>query len=128
MNSSNTQPRLIPIYTTRGDAEAFLAYPYIFNRSGDWVGFVTPKRDVYSVIGYYVGTITNEPRIVRKRATNTLRPRLKPPARPPKVNLPATVPLAPLMGDLTHSMIDVLLEEPERLHTSDSGEFRDDME
>jgi hypothetical protein len=36
-----------PIYNTRGDAEAFLAYPYLFNRNGDWIGFVTPKREVF---------------------------------------------------------------------------------
>ncbi len=128
MSANPTQPKLIPIYTTKGDAEAFLAYPYLFNRNGDWIGFVTPEREVYSVIGHFVGTITNDPRIVRKRATGTLKPRLQPPARPHKVYPPATVPLAPLMGDLTHSMIDVLLDEPERLHTLDTGEYRDDLD
>ena len=76
---SNTQPNLIAIYTSKGDAEAFLLYPYLYNRNGDWIGFVTPKRDVYSVLGYFVGTLTNDPRIVRKRATSTLKARLKPP-------------------------------------------------
>ncbi|MFN3492386.1 MAG: 4-fold beta flower protein, partial [Anaerolineales bacterium] len=51
---------IIPIYTTKGDAEAFLQYPYLFNRSGEWIGFVTPKREVYSVLGEYVGTLTND--------------------------------------------------------------------
>ena len=32
------------------------------------------------------------------------------------------------MRELTHSMVDVLLEEPERLHTIDVGEFREDLE
>ena len=50
---SSTQPPLIPIYTSKGDAEAFLLYPYLFNRSGDWIGFVTPKREVYSVLGKF---------------------------------------------------------------------------
>jgi hypothetical protein len=126
--SSPQQPTLIPIYTTKGDAEAFLVYPYLYNRIGDWIGFVTPRKEVYSVIGYYVGTLTNDPRIVRKRATGTLKPRLKPPPQPGKVYPPATVPLPPMMGDLTHSMIDVLLDEPERLHTIDSGEKRQDMD
>lgn len=129
MSANSTQPILIPVYTTKGDAEAFLVYPYIFNRNGDWVGFVTPKREVYSVLGYYIGNVTNDPRIVRKRATNTLKPHLQPPPRPPKrINLPATIPLAPLMGDLSPSYIDVLLEEPERLHTVDSGESRQDLD
>ncbi len=125
---SQTQPVLIPIYTSKGDADAFLLYPFLFNRSGEWIGFVTPKREVYSVLGEFVGTLTNDPRIVRKRATSTLKPRLKPPAKPPKVYPPATVPLAPLMSDLSHSVIDVLLDVPELLHTVDSGEYRQDMD
>lgn len=125
---SNTQPTLIPVYSTRGDAEAFLMYPYLFNRSGDWIGFVNAKREVYSVMGEYVGMLTNDPRIVRKRATSTLHPRVQPPAAPRKVYPPGTVPLAPMMGDLNHSMIDVLMDEPERLHTIDSGETRPDMD
>lgn len=119
---------LIPIYTSKGDAEAFLDYPYLFNRGGDWIGWVTPKRDIYSVIGYYVGYLTNDPRILRKRATFTLKPRLKPPPAPNKISPPANVPLAPMMSELTHSTIDVLLEEPERLHAPDAGELRQDMD
>ncbi len=126
MNS--TQPRLIPLYTTSGDAEAFLLYPYLFNRTGEWIGFVTPTREVYSVLGEYVGMLTDERRIIRKRSTFTLKPRLTPPPRPPKVNLPATIPLPPMMSELNHSQIDVLLEMPERLHTLDTGEYREDLD
>ena len=32
------------------------------------------------------------------------------------------------MGDLRFGVEDVLLEEPERLHTLDSGELRKDIE
>lgn len=120
--------KLIPIYTSRGDAEAFLLYPYLFSRSGEWIGFVTPRREVYSVLGYYVGFLTDDRRILRKRATSTLKPRLKPPPPPGKVYPPATVPLPPLMRELAHSQVDVLLDEPERLHTVDSGEFREDLD
>jgi hypothetical protein len=120
--------RIIPIYTTRGDAEAFLAYPYLFNRSGEWIGFVTPQREVYSVLGEYVGELTRDPRIVRKRATSTLKPRLDPPPPPGRIYPPATIPLPPMMPDLSHSLIDVLLEAPERLHTLDTGEYREDMD
>jgi len=42
--------------------------------------------------------------------------------------LPVTLPLAPLMKELTHSMVDVLSEEPQRLHTLDSGELREDLD
>lgn len=122
------QSALIPIYTTKGDAEAFLQYPYLFNRNGDWIGFVTPMREVYSVLGDFVGTLTNDPRIIRKRATSTLKPRLSPPPQPARVYPPATVPLPRLMAELSHSVIDVLQEAPERLHTVDSGEQRQDLD
>ena len=125
---SQNQNRIIPIYSSKGETDAFLVFPYLFNRSGEWIGFVTPQRDVYSVLGYYAGTLTNEPRIVRKRATNALKPRLKSPPHPGRISIPAVVPLAPLMSDLSASQVDVLAEEPERLHTLDSGEFREDMD
>ncbi len=120
--------KLIPLYTSKGDAEAFLSYPYIFNRMGDWIGFITPQREIYSIMGVYVGILTDDKRIIRKRATNTLKPHREPPPPPGKVYPPATVPLAPLMRELTHSQIDVLLDEPERLHTLDSGELRQDLD
>ena len=80
---TQNQQRIIPIYSSRGEAEAFLTFPYLFNRGGEWIGWVTPQRDVYSVMGYYVGYLTNDPRIVRKRATNALKPRLQPPCTLP---------------------------------------------
>lgn len=122
------QVSLIPIYNTKGDAEAFLLYPYLFNRNGDWVGFVTPKREVYSVLGEYVGTLTNDPRIVGKRAMDETKPRVTPPPAPNRVQPPSNVPLAPMMPELSYSLIDILLDEPEKLHTLDSGESRQDMD
>jgi hypothetical protein len=120
--------RTIPIYTSRGDAEAFLLYPHLFNRLGEWIGWVTPQREVYSVMGYFVGTLTNDPRIVRNRSGDADKPRQNPPRPPGRVTTPAQVPLAPMMTELTHSLIDVLAEEPERLHTLDSGDLREDMD
>jgi len=125
---SQAQHRIIPIYSSRGEVEAFLVFPYLFNRSGEWIGTVTPQREVYSVMGYYVGFLTNDPRIVRKRSDDALRPRLKMAPPPGRLNTPATIPLAPLMGDLTHSLVDIFVEEPERLHTVDSGELREDLD
>ncbi|KAF0107137.1 MAG: hypothetical protein FD146_1978 [Anaerolineaceae bacterium] len=122
------KPAIIPIYTSKGEAEAFLAYPFLYNRSGEWIGWITPKREVYSVLGYYVGSLTNDPRILRKRVTSSLKPRLDPPPPPPKVYPPATIPLAPMMSELTYSTMDVLLEEPELLHTLDVGEFKEDLD
>lgn len=120
--------RMIPIYSSRGEVEAFLVFPYLFNRSGEWIGSVTPQREVYSVMGFYVGTLTNDPRIVRQRSDDTVRPHLKVTPPPGRINIPAHLPLAPLMSDLPHSLVDILLEEPERLHTVDSGELREDLD
>lgn len=121
------QSRIIPVYTSQGDAEAFLQYPHLFNRLGEWIGWVTPQREVYSVMGYFVGTLTSDPRIVRKRSEEE-KPRQPTPRPPKRITTPAQVPLAPMMQELTHSLIDVLSEEPERLHTLDSGEMREDMD
>jgi hypothetical protein len=122
------QRKIIPIYTTRGDAEAFLSFPYLYNRLGEWIGWVTSNREVYSVLGYFVGEISLEPRILRRRITQGLKSRQKPPNAPPRLIVPATIPLAPLMGELIFGIMDVLLEEPERLHTLDSGELHEDID
>jgi hypothetical protein len=123
-----SQHRIIPVYSSRGEVEALLVFPYLFNRSGEWIGCVTAQREVYSVLGNYVGSLTKDPRIVRPRADDLFKPRLK--VTPPtgRLSAPATLPLAPLMSDLSHSLVDVLLEEPERLHTVDSGELRNDLD
>ena len=80
------------------------------------------------MLGFYVGDLTAEPRIIRKRITATLKPRRTPPPRPEKLAVSATIPLAPLMGDLRFGVLDVLLDEPERLHTLDAGELRQDLD
>jgi hypothetical protein len=120
--------RIIPIYSSRGEVEAFLVFPFLFNRSGEWIGCVTAQREVYSVMGFYVGSLTNDPRIVRPRAGGAARPPIKVTPPPGRINIPANLPLAPMMSDLPHGLVDVLIEEPERLHTVDSGELREDMD
>jgi len=50
-----TPNRLIPIFTSRGDVDAYLLYPYLYNRLGEWVGWISPERQVFSVHGHYVG-------------------------------------------------------------------------
>jgi hypothetical protein len=125
---SQSQPRIIPVFSSRGEADAFLVFPYLFNRGGEWIGWITPHREVYSVLGSYVGFLTDDPRIVRKRSDDELKPRLKVPPAPRRLNIPAVMPLAPLMSDLSHSLVDVLVEEPERLHTVDVGELREDLD
>ena len=122
------QPRMIPIYTSKGDVGAFLIFPYIFNIQGEWIGWITRDRLVYSVLGSYVGYLTNDPRIVR-RDSDADKPRLTPPPPPAgRVNAPPSTPLAPMMSDLTIGLTDVLLNDTGRLHTIDHGELMDDMD
>ncbi len=125
---SQGQARIIPIYSSRGEVDAYLVFPYLYNRSGEWIGWVTPQKEVYSVLGNYVGFLTGDPRIVRRRGEDATRPRLKTPPTPRRLVTPAHTPLAPLMGDLANSLVDVLAEEPERLHTMDTGELRNDLD
>jgi hypothetical protein len=120
--------KLIPIYSTSGDLGAYLLYPYLYNAQGEWVGYVRPNREVYSVLGHYVGKLSNDPRILRKRSYDFSKPRLDPPPPQPRITVPATVPLAPMMAELSYTMIDVLEDEPERLSTIDFDELREDMD
>jgi hypothetical protein len=121
------QKKLIPIYNSRGEIGALLSFPYIYNLAGEWIGWVTPDRNVYSVHGHYVGTLTKDPRIVRKREVATTVHRKKPPPNPPAIRPPARLPLAPQLPELGTQMIDVLDDAPYLLPSIDFGELRDDM-
>jgi len=120
--------KVVPLYSSNGDVGAYLVYPHLYNTVGEWIGFCTAERDVYSLLGAYVGYLSDDHRILRERTLSVPRQRLEPPARPPRLSPPANVPLAPLMRELTHSTVDVLLEEPQLLHTADMGELRPDLE
>jgi len=120
--------RPIPIYTSKGELGAFLVYPYVYNVSGEWIGWITPERDVISVIGHYVGYLNKDPRILRKRTMVSPPPRTMPYPTPQHLNLPAYAPLAPMLAELPYDVIDVLQDCPELLHTMDSGELKDDMD
>lgn len=133
MMSSNlmaqiTAPAPMIIYTTHGDMGAFLIYPYLFNSSGEWVGFAVSNRDVYNLEGIFVGCISADQRILRKKYMENLPPKRKVPAPPPKVRTPASVPLPPQMAEISFDNLDVLEEKPDLLHTMDHGEFRPDAE
>jgi len=120
--------RLIAIYTTQGDVGGFLLYPYIYNRQGEWIGWVTPQRQVYSVYGHYVGYLSDDPRILRKQSSGYLKPRLSPPPIPRPITPPARLPLAPMMPELPVGINDVLEDQPEMLPAVDFGDLKDDMD
>jgi hypothetical protein len=123
-----SRSRTIPIYTSRGDWAALMVFPYVFSPMGEWVGWVTPSRQVYDVDGIYIGWVTDEPRILRKRTYDVMPPRVAPPPAPERVRPPSTVPLPPMMAELPFEIIDVLEEEPERLHTQDTGDLKEDVD
>ncbi len=119
----NTIPtsRLIPIFTTRGDVGAFMIYPYLVNRQGEWVGWVASDRKVFSVHGKYVGYLSNDPRILRKVEDSFEEPDRNPPAPPAAIRLPPTIPLAPMMPELPQGVQDVLDEAPDLMASKDFG-------
>jgi hypothetical protein len=119
---------LVPIYTTKGDVGALLSYPYLYNPLGEWIGWVTPDRQVYSVHGQYVGWLSGDPRILRKPADSFDMPRHKPPVAPPFIRVPARFPLPAMMPELTQGVIDVLEDMPDLLPCVDFGELREDMD
>ena len=114
--------RIIAIYTSSGDVGGFVHYPYVFNRQGEWIGWVTPQRQVYSVHGHYAGWLSDDPRILRKHSSGHLKPRLAPPAPVERIATPASVPLAPMMPELPIGTYDVLEERPELLPSIDDDE------
>lgn len=124
---SDTQ-KLIPIYNSKGEAAAFLLYPHLYDTQGEWIGWVTSERNVYSIYGHFVGILSNEPRILRQREWAYSQARVKPPEPPPPIRPPAWVPLAPLMAEIKQNFIDVLEEAPDLLPAADFGDLRDDLD
>lgn len=121
---------LVPIYTTKGDVAAFLAYPYIFNYEGEWIGWISTDRIVYSTHGHYVGWLATGPRILRKISDDSFTKPMQE-IIPPftlRITTPANSPLAPMMPELTFSEIDVLADRDDLMPPVDFGELRDDMD
>ncbi|MBE9525020.1 MAG: hypothetical protein IMY76_07965 [Chloroflexi bacterium] len=124
-----TEPiRPDPIFTTSGDVGAFLIHPFIYSLAGEWAGWVTQNKDVYSVIGNYIGYLSDDNRILRKRSYDYSNPRITPPPPQPRVRVPSLPPLPPMMAELPFTIIDVLDYEPHRLSTIDHDDLREDMD
>ena len=79
--------------------------------------------------GIYIGSLSADQRILRRRTMDKVPARRPPPVNPPgKSRLPGSIPLPPQMAELSYEFIDILEESPEQLHTVDTGEFRPDAE
>jgi len=119
----------VPLYTTRGDWAGMYIDGYLYNPQGEWIGWVNPGGVVFSVVGEYIGTLSKDFRVLRKRDIVETIPRRAPPTRPAlKIRMPSSVPLAPLMAELTYDTIDVFEEMPERLHTIDADPSAKDID
>ncbi len=115
LNIDPSQPFFI--FDTRGEWHATLLENCLWDARGDYVGFVRPPRyDVYSIDGRWIGNLTPDGRIIRKRMLDkqpTLKIRKLTPARPR--NLPPRAPLPPLTADLGYHYVDVLEWDPDAL-------------
>lgn len=114
-----------PIYRSDGEWVAVYAEGNIFNVDGEWLGFVA-GREVFDPAGQYLGFLSDDRRLLRKRSLSRRPPRLQAPERPKRPKLPASMPLAPMMRQLPHQIIDMFEEYPERLMYV--SETRPDME
>jgi len=116
----------IPIYTTRGDWAAMIVDQNLYDVQGEWIGWVDDEHRVFSVRGEYVGWLSKDFRVLGRRDTTLLMPRQTPPATPPpRLRMPTSAPLAPLMAELTFDTIDVFEEAPHRLEPMDLDQLPD---
>lgn len=103
------------IYDTQGDWHATLLSGCLWDARGEYIGFVRGENyDVYTTYGEWIGNLSPDGRIVRKRSQPS-QPLLKiRRLRPPKPNnLPPRAPLPPLTSDLGYHLIDVLDWDPD---------------
>lgn len=101
------------IYDTRGEWLITKIGDFLWDTRGDYLGYVE-DGEVYKRDGEWVGHLSKDGRILRKRTERRHEFHPNPPARPQKPDrLPARAPLPPLMAELDFSTVDVLEEEPE---------------
>lgn len=105
---------MVPIYRTDGEWVAIYKEGHIFSTDGEWIGFVV-GREVFDTAGQYLGFLSDDRRLLRKRTLSLEPPHHPPPPRPERPHVPGNVPLAPLMRELPHQIIDVFEEFPDRL-------------
>ncbi len=105
---------MVPIYRSDGEWVGVFKDGCLFNVDGEWIGFVS-GREAFDTAGQYLGFLSDDRRLLRKRSLSRRPPKLVPPERPQRPQLPATMPLAPMMRQLPHQIIDVFEEFPDRL-------------
>jgi hypothetical protein len=114
-----------PIYRSDGEWVGVFINGHVYNIDAEWLGFAA-GREVFDTVGQYLGFLSDDRRLLRKRSLSRRPPKLEPPPRPARPRIPANMPLAPLMRELPHHIIDLFEEYPERLIYV--AETRADME
>ena len=114
-----------PIYRSDGQWVAVYEKGHLHNVDGEWLGFVI-GREVFDPGGLYVGFLSDDRRLLRKRALSDDPPRVPAPPEPGRLKTPGNVPLAPLLRELPFQIIDVFAELPERI--AFISETRPDMD
>ncbi len=107
----------IYLYNTAGDWFGTVVGRYVFDPRGDCIGFIEEEgkvRAIYTFDGEFVGALSKDGRILRKRTGNKrpLHPNPLPKVKKP-ADLPAHAPLPPQNVEIGYDTIDVLEEDPE---------------
>lgn len=113
------------IFDTHGDWQATKIGTTIFSSRGEYIGFLE-ENDVYKQDGEWIGRLSKDGRVLRKRAERRRELHPNPPPKPPKPVLPPRAPLPPMMAELDFSTIDVLDEDPDIFKRI--SDLRPDME
>jgi len=99
------------VWNTYGDWIATLVDDHMWDQRGLRIAWVDGE-DVFRSDGEWLGRLSRDSRIIRKRTEirHALRDDIPPP--PPKPDLPARATLPPAFAELPFSEIDVVEEDP----------------
>lgn len=107
------------VFDTHGDWHATKIGTALYSSRGEYVAYLEGE-DVYKRDGEWIGRLSKDGRILRKRAERRRELQTPPPAPTKPDKLPARPPLPPMMAELDFSTIDVLDEDPDIFkHVSD---------
>lgn len=103
------------VFDTHGEWHATVLNNCLWDARGEYIGFVRGQNhDVYTAFGEWIGNLSQDGRVVRRRVSDrqtVLRVRKLAPPKPK--NLPPRAPLPPMTGDLGYHYIDVLEWDPD---------------
>jgi hypothetical protein len=103
-----------PIYQSNGKVVAVVTRGHLVNLEGYPIGFLHGAK-VYDLAGDYVGTLSEDRRLLRPRRRPG-REHRQPPSRPKQVRgIPKGFPLAPMFAELAYETIDFFEEYPDQL-------------